>query len=75
MPVVRDLYQIPAQKYAVFSHQNHISSIRNTVYTIWNQWLPESKHHQSKTPDFERYDERFDPQSGTGVVEIWAPIN
>ena len=67
--------QIPAQKYAVFSHQNHISSIRNTVYTIWNKWLPESKHHQSKTPDFERYDERFDPQSGTGVVEIWAPIN
>ena len=66
--------QIPAQKYVVFSHHDHISALRNTVYTIWNQWFPESQYHQAEAPDFERYDERFDPQSGTGVVEIWVPI-
>ncbi|QUY46176.1 AraC family transcriptional regulator [Acaryochloris marina] len=67
--------QIPAHKYAVFSHRNHISTIRNTVYTIWNQWLPQSIYNPSEAPEFERYDERFDPQLGTGVVEIWVPIN
>lgn len=65
---------IPAQKYAVFSHSDHISTIRNTVYTIWNKWLPNSQYQKVRAPDFERYDERFDPLTGTGVVEIWVPI-
>jgi AraC family transcriptional regulator len=25
-------------------------------------------------PFFERYDERFDPRTGMGDVEIWVPI-
>ena len=32
--------RIPEQKYAVFTHGEHISTIRRTVNTIWNQWLP-----------------------------------
>jgi AraC family transcriptional regulator len=65
---------IPAQEYIVFSHHDHISILRNTVYTIWNKWLPDSQYRQAEAPDFERYDERFDPLTGTGVVEIWVPI-
>jgi predicted transcriptional regulator YdeE len=26
-------------------------------------------------PDFECYGESFDPQKGTGGVEIWIPVN
>ena len=33
--------RIPEQKYAVFSHRDHISKLRSSVYTIWNKWLPE----------------------------------
>jgi AraC family transcriptional regulator len=66
--------RVPAQRYAVFSHRGHISTIRSTVYTIWNKWLPESGLAVSDVPDFERYDDRFDPKSGSGVVEIWIPI-
>ncbi len=66
--------RIPAQRYAVFSHRDHISRMRATVYTIWNQWLPTSGHTHADAPDFELYDERFDPQTGTGTVEIWLPI-
>jgi len=66
--------RIPAQRYAVFSHRDHISTIRSTVYTIWNKWLPESGHEVVDAPDFERYSEGFDPQTGTGGVEIWIPI-
>jgi AraC family transcriptional regulator len=66
--------RIPAQRYAVFSHREHISRMRATVYTIWNQWLPASGCRHADAPDFERYDERFDPRTGTGTVEVWLPI-
>ncbi|WP_422368891.1 AraC family transcriptional regulator [Pelagibius sp.] len=66
--------RIPAQRYAVFTHHDHISTIRRTVNTIWNKWLSESGHEVADSPDFERYDERFDPQTGNGAVEIWIPI-
>ena len=59
--------RIPAQRYAVFSHRDHVSRIRATVYTIWNKWLPASGHEHADAPDFERYDERFDPRTGPGT--------
>jgi AraC family transcriptional regulator len=66
--------RIPARRYAVFTHRDHISRMRATVYTIWNRWLPNSGCTDADAPDFERYDERFDPLTGTGVVEVWFPI-
>jgi AraC family transcriptional regulator len=66
--------RIPAQRYVVFTHRDHISTIRRTVHTIWSQWLPESGHQVADAPDFERYDESFDPHTGTGGLEIWIPI-
>ena len=65
---------IAEQRYAVFTHRGHISTLRRTVYTIWNKWLPESGQKLAEAPDFERYDERFDPMTGNGPVEIWLPI-
>jgi AraC family transcriptional regulator len=66
--------RIPERKYAVFSHRDHISSIRRTVTTIWNQWLPASGLKAADAPSFERYDERFDPLTGHGGLEIWIPV-
>ncbi|HLZ01864.1 MAG TPA: AraC family transcriptional regulator [Bradyrhizobium sp.] len=66
--------RIPAQKYAVFTHSDHISTIRRTVNTIWNHWLPASGHEVADAPNFERYDEKFDPVTGNGGLEIWVPI-
>src|SRR5882762_8773482 len=34
--------RIPEARYAVFTHRDHVSSIRRTVNTIWNHWLPAS---------------------------------
>ena len=65
---------IPAQRYAVFSHRDHISRIRSTWHTIFSQWLPESGYEVVNAPDFEQYGEEFDPRTGTGLVEIWIPI-
>jgi AraC family transcriptional regulator len=66
--------RIPAQRYAVFSHRDHVSTIRRTIATIWSKWLPESGHAAADAPDFERYGEEFDPRTGMGGLEIWIPI-
>ena len=66
--------RIPEQKYAVFTHSEHISTIRRTVGTIWNHWLPASGMKAADAPNFERYDENFDPVTGNGGLEIWVPV-
>jgi AraC family transcriptional regulator len=66
--------RIPEQKYAVFTHAEHISTIRRTVNTIWNHWLPASGMKAADAPNFERYDEKFDPVTGNGGLEIWIPV-
>jgi len=66
--------RIASQKYAVFAHREHISTIRTTWSTVWNKWLPESGYEVVDAPDFERYGEEFDPKMGTGGLEIWIPV-
>jgi len=66
--------RIPAQRYAVFTHKDHISTIRRTINTIWNHWLPNSGFRMADAPTFERYDERFDPKTGDGGLQIWVPL-
>jgi AraC family transcriptional regulator len=65
--------RIPEQRYAVFTHRDHVSTIRRTISTIWNQWLPSSGLKAADAPNFERY-ENFDPVTGNGGIEIWVPI-
>jgi len=66
--------RIPEQRYAVFAHSEHISTIRRTVNTIWNHWLPSSGLKVADAPNFERYGENFDPVTGNGGLEIWVPV-
>ena len=66
--------RIPEQRYAVFTHTDHVASIRRTVNTIWNQWLPASGLKAADAPNFERYDQKFDPATGNGGFEIWVPV-
>jgi AraC family transcriptional regulator len=66
--------RVPAQDYAVFTHSDHISTIRSTWTTIWNRWLPESGREVEDAPNFELYGEDFDSVTGRGLVEIWLPL-
>ena len=65
---------VPEQNYVVFEHDGHISAIGSTWKNIWDEAMAASGHQGAKGPLFERYDERFDGQTGLGVVEIWIPI-
>lgn len=75
-PLPADLgrVRILAQTYAVFTHQGHISGLQATWNSIWNEWLPASGYLPADVPDFEIYDDRFDPKTGLGLIEIWFPI-
>jgi AraC family transcriptional regulator len=33
---------LPAQRYVVFPHREHVSKLYNTVDTIWRKWFPGS---------------------------------
>jgi AraC family transcriptional regulator len=66
--------RIPEDRYAVFSHREHVASIRRTFNTIWSKWFPESGHEPADAPFFERYDEHFNPATGLGGLEIWIPL-
>src|SRR5262249_37242258 len=65
---------IPAGRYAVFTHQGHISRIGDTVKQVWGPRLPAAPCRHEPRPDFEQYDERWDPQAGLGEIDIWVPI-
>jgi AraC family transcriptional regulator len=66
--------RIPEQRYAVFTHGEHISTVRRTINTIWNHWLPASGLKVADAPNFERYGETFNPLTGNGGMEIWVPV-
>jgi AraC family transcriptional regulator len=66
--------RIPEQRYAIFLQREHISTIRSTWNTIWNNWLPESGYEVVDAPNFERYGDDFDSVTGRGGFEIWIPI-
>ncbi|MBW8859207.1 MAG: AraC family transcriptional regulator [Caulobacter sp.] len=66
--------RIPAQRYAVFRHVEHISQIRTTMRAIWTVWLPTSPYEAADAPLFERYGPEFDPRTGEGGLEIWLPV-
>jgi AraC family transcriptional regulator len=71
--------EIPANEYAVFSHDGHVSTLRNTFESVFRQWLPNSGFEIAATAGgepylLERYGEQFDPVTGTGEIEIWVPV-
>lgn len=65
---------LPAQRYAVFTHKGHVATIAATFKYAWGEWLPASGEKAAEAPMFERYDQRFDPMTGSGEMEVWLPL-
>lgn len=74
LPEGFETVRLPAARYAVFTHRGHVSELRTTMQAIFDAWLPASGETAAESPDFERYDARFDPASGRGEVELWIPL-
>ncbi len=66
--------RVPAVRYAVFRHEGNVATVQSTWRAIFEGWLPSSGMHSANTPDFERYDERFNGATGEGGVELWLGV-
>jgi predicted transcriptional regulator YdeE len=65
-------WQVPAQEYAVFPCT--ILTIGETYQYAFETWLPGSGYRRAAGPDFEFYDENFDPEDKDSGLYIYIPI-
>jgi AraC family transcriptional regulator len=66
---------VPANRYAVFTHTGSIAGIGRTMDDIWQRWLPASGLRVADGPDFEVYDDRWDPATASGPVDVYVPVH
>lgn len=76
IPQGMTLFDIPKGKYAVFTHKGSLDTLSHTVSYIWDKWIPENiaDYKHSEGPDFELYDDRFDPKTRTGEIDFYIPV-
>lgn len=66
--------ELPAGNYAVFTFSGSITKFPDLVMHIWEHWVPENQQMYREGPDFELYDERFDPKTSSGEVDVYIPV-
>ena len=66
--------EVQPQQYAVFEHTGSLDTLPQTFQYIWKTWLPGSGRTAADAPEFERYSADFNPETGTGTLEIWVPL-
>jgi AraC family transcriptional regulator len=65
-------WSVPAQTYAVFPCT--LPQIGEAWTMAYQQWLPHSGYRRAAGPEFELYDERFNPQDPASVLYLCVPI-
>jgi AraC family transcriptional regulator len=64
---------LPAAHYAVFTIDG-LAHIQQMWADIYSKWMPQSGFKPAASLAFERYDQRYDPETSSGPFEIWIPI-
>lgn len=68
-------FEIPAGRYAVFTHLGKTQDLYKTYEYIWSVWLPCSQEEVDMRFDFELYDKRFlGPENPDSQIDIYIPI-
>jgi AraC family transcriptional regulator len=65
-------FEVPGGKYARFS--TTLPRIGDTFDNAYHRWLPEAGLQPAGGPEFELYDERFDPQDPSSEFDLYIPI-
>jgi predicted transcriptional regulator YdeE len=65
-------WEVPAAKYAVVPCT--LPTITQAFDQVYKAWLPASGYKRAPTPDFEVYDEQFDPNDPSSPMYIYIPI-
>ena len=66
--------EIAPQRYAVFEHRGHVSTIYETYRSIWNEAMPATGYAVADAPIIERHNPTFDPRTGEGGLTLWIPV-
>jgi AraC family transcriptional regulator len=66
--------EIPARRYAVFTHTAHVARIHDTVRVVWDEMLPAMKLKPAEATTLERHLPAFNPLTGEGGVDVWIPL-
>jgi AraC family transcriptional regulator len=65
-------WEVPEQSYAVFPCT--LKTIHETYQYAFKSWLPESDYQAGDGPDFEFYDENFNPEEEDPELYIYVPV-
>lgn len=63
---------IPAQTYAVFP--TTLPALHDTIASIYDEWLPDANYDRTAGPEFELYDENFDPNDENSKLYLYIPV-
>ena len=67
---------IPAHKYAKFTHKGKLDKLGETYNYIYQNWLPKSEYkHDGKAIELEWYDNRFKVDSDESEFDIYISIS
>jgi AraC family transcriptional regulator len=66
--------ELTGGRYAVFTHKGPIADISHTLNYIWGTWLAKGEYEHRDAPDFELYDDRFNPDSADSEFDFYIPI-
>lgn len=68
-------FDVPAQKYGVFTHRDVVARVGETFRTIHARLLPKLGLRAQVGVEFERYDERFKgPDDPASETDIYIPV-
>jgi predicted transcriptional regulator YdeE len=72
VPDGMQVWEVPAQKYAVFP--TTLDKVGEAYKYAFETWLPGSGYEYTQGPDFEYYNENFDPEVEGSQFDIYVPI-
>ena len=68
-------FEVPAQKYAVFTHIGPVEGIADSFQRIHTELLPQRGLEPRNAPSFERYTERFHgPDDAASETDLYIPV-
>ncbi len=65
-------WDVPEQTCAVFTCT--LPTLGETFQYAHHTWLPQSGYQRGDGPDFELYDEHFDPRDASSKMNVYIPI-
>ena len=72
IPEDMDVLTIPTQDYAVF--ETNLTILKDTIKSIYNEWLPKSNYKRGIGPEFELYEADFHPDGPNSTLYLYIPV-